>query len=84
MKINGQTVVGKSFAYDGCHKIYVIETLEEMEEALETGYSILSIDQLEQTYENSCSLRFISNWALTKRYVGQFDEEVEFEIEEEV
>lgn len=25
MRINGIQVVGNSFAYDGCHKIYIIE-----------------------------------------------------------
>lgn len=25
MKINGKEVIGKSFAYDNCHKIYVLE-----------------------------------------------------------
>jgi hypothetical protein len=26
MKINGKEVTAKKFAYEGCHKIYVIDT----------------------------------------------------------
>lgn len=29
IKVNGQEIEGKEFAYDGCHKIYVIEDDEE-------------------------------------------------------
>lgn len=74
MKINGQTVVGKSFAYDGCHKIYLVENQAELEDAAATGYSIYPVSVLEEAYEDSCSLRFISNWKLDKQYVPQFEE----------
>jgi len=78
MKINGQVVVGKEFAYDGCHKIYIIEDEEDKKEAID-GYTILPISLLKKTYENSCSLRFIHNWKLNKTYVLQFEENVTFE-----
>ena len=29
MKINNVEVIGNRFAYDGCHKIYVIENQED-------------------------------------------------------
>lgn len=29
MKINNKEVIGKQFAYDGCHKIYIIEDLQD-------------------------------------------------------
>lgn len=78
MKINGEAVIGEQFAYDGCHKIYIIEDLEDKAEAIEDGYMLLPINQLEEAYENSCGLKFISNWSLTKKYVAQF-EEADFE-----
>ena len=29
MKINGKTVIGDKFAFDGCHKIYICKTVED-------------------------------------------------------
>ena len=74
MKINGLEVLGDTFAYDGCHKIYICECQSDEEEAKECGYSIYFIGSLEEVWEFSCSLRFISNWALDKMYVPQFEE----------
>ena len=34
MKINGKEVTAKKFAFEGCHKIYVIDTPEEEAQAL--------------------------------------------------
>jgi hypothetical protein len=78
MKINGEIIRAKEFAFDGCHKIYICESASESEEAMQSGYVILPIDQLESTYERSCELRFISNWKLDKSFVEQFTDVVEF------
>ena len=79
MKLNGIEVVGNEFAYDGCHKIYIIEDENDRKDALECGYDILPISELLTQYNRSCELRFISNWKLTIRYVGQFEKlEIEF------
>lgn len=78
MKVNGIEILGDRFAYDGCHKIYICECISEEEEAEELGYEILPIEVLEETWENSCPLRFISSWDLERKYVLQ-DEEAEFE-----
>lgn len=76
MKINGiEVVTNGKFAYDGCHKIYIIED-EENEEEASDGYKILPIEKLKETYENSCELKFIHNWNLDKTYVAQFEEAV--------
>ena len=64
MKINGQTISAQSFAYDGCHKIYLIEDENDRNEAIGFGYEIHPIDALPETYERSCSMRFISTWKL--------------------
>ena len=76
MKINGIEVIGKSFAYDGCHKIYIIEDEVDFEDAQKHNYKILDIEDLEDTYNKSCSLRFISNWRLDTNYVNQFEEAI--------
>lgn len=73
MKINNVEVVGNKFAYDGCHKIYIIEDEQDEQKAHECGYKILEISQLVNTYKYSCELRFIHNWKLTKTYVAQFE-----------
>lgn len=59
------------FAYDGCHKIYILESEEEEEYAKKIGYDIYPICKLQEIYENSCHLRFISSWDLQKDYVEQ-------------
>ena len=63
-----------SFAYDGCHKIYLIESAQDMEEARTAGYEIHPIDELTDCYFGSCGLEFVNNWSLTKTYVEQFAE----------
>lgn len=71
MKINGNTVNAKFFAFDNCHKIYICESDKDVDDALITGYEVYPIRQIKNAYENSCPLKFISNWALDKYYVSQ-------------
>lgn len=73
MKINNLKVTEKYFAYDDCHKIYIIEDKEDLKEAKEIGYTILPIEKIEETYKNSCELRFIYNWNLDKTYARQYE-----------
>lgn len=73
MKINNVEVVGSEFAYDGCHKIYIIEDMKDEQKAIDCGYEILNISELVDTYRNSCELRFVRNWKLDKLYVGQYE-----------
>ena len=76
MKINGKQVIGNKFAYDGCHKIYILEDKEDIEDMKNKGYNendIHDIKDIEKIYKSSCSLRFIENWKLTKTYVSQFE-----------
>lgn len=73
MKVNGIEIIGSKFAYDGCHKIYIIEDEVDERKALELGYDIFIMDELEDAWNNSCELRFISNWKLNKDYVKQFE-----------
>lgn len=64
------------FAYEGCHKIYVLESEKDRLEAVEYDYEILDMDLLERTYRSSCSLKFVSNWSLDKRYIEQCEDVV--------
>lgn len=73
MKINGIEINSELFAYDTCHKIYIIEDEDDKEQAIEYGYEILNTRVLEETYNNSCDLKFISNWKLNIQYVKQFE-----------
>jgi hypothetical protein len=74
MTINGEKTNATHFAYEGCHKIYLLEGNGDKANCLDMGYDILPISELQQTFENSCSLRFISDWRLSKHYVSQFEE----------
>ena len=63
MFINNEEVQADLFAYDGCHKIYLIEdnnTLRVIQEDY-PHLKILNIQELEETYNNSCPLRFIDS-----------------------
>ena len=73
MKINDIKIIGDRFAYDGCHKIYIIETDKNLEEAINYGYNIYDISEIKEKYNESCGLRFIQNWDLNKYYVRQFE-----------
>lgn len=76
IKVNNQEIKGKEFAYDGCHKIYIIENDDDREKALEYGYSLYPIEELRQAFNDSCDLRFISNWSLGESYVAQFEDAI--------
>lgn len=49
-------------AFDGCHKIYLCATMEEVVEALGYSYNIHEIEELPTLWDKSCGLRFISCW----------------------
>ena len=70
-KINGNNVDAEQFAFDGCHKIYLLEDEDDVQDALNYGYKVLDIDELVDTWAITCPLRFIENWKLTKTYVPQ-------------
>lgn len=74
MTINGQDTDAKQFAYDGCHKIYLLESMNDLLEARDSDYEIHDIDSLRSVYNASCGLQFISNWKLSKSFVNQFEQ----------
>lgn len=66
-KVKEMAPEATQFAWDGCHKIYILESQEEVTEAEKVGYEILNIEpSLEPTWEESCELRFINFWNLDK------------------
>lgn len=71
--INNYEFEASYFAYDGCHKIYILEDESDESEALDYGYEILPINLLKEKYNESCDLKFIRNWKLDKLYARQFE-----------
>lgn len=81
VNINNKTVKHDGyFAYDDCHKIYILEDDTDLMEAKESKYTIIPISRLKETFDNSCFLRFISNWKLNIQYSEQCEENTKFEF----
>ena len=87
-KINGVSVEKcVAFAYDGCHKIYVLRRNKDIDEFKKLGYQLFKLEGgIIQCYLDSCSLRFINLYdggkADDEKYVQivpQFCEKVVFE-----
>ena len=71
-KVNGKhIIINGYFAYDGCHKIYILEDKKDIETAMEYGFRLYPTFELKSTFEKSCELKFIYNMKLDKTYVGQ-------------
>lgn len=71
------------YAFEGCHKIYILEDTNDLKEAEKMNYEVFPISTLLETYKNACPLKFISNWRLDKNYIKQ-NEKKEIEIKMEV
>lgn len=74
--INGIPVKGEKFAYEGDYKFYIIEDEQDEKDARKLGYDIYPISEIESVYEDSCDLRFISNWKLDVFYANQFEKAI--------
>ena len=70
-QINGEKVEADRFAWDGCHKIYMMETPADVEQFLDLGYTLFPVEELPEVWDLSCWLRFISSGDLERHYVGQ-------------
>lgn len=71
MKVNGKTIKGIGYAFDRCHKIYILADLAEWKQAKEYGFECWALKTLPKVWEYTCPLRFISTWSLTDYYVEQ-------------
>ena len=76
MLINGIPANQKLFAYDDHYKIYLLDDIDDVAEAVKLGYQIKNIELLEKVYEESCELRFISNWKLSIFYAIQYEKAI--------
>ncbi len=74
LKINGNVVEATEFAYDGCHKIYLITWGGDRDLMFDYGFTeadIHPIETLPEVWEDTCPLRFISSADLSVHYVEQ-------------
>lgn len=61
--INDKAVAATEFAYDGCHKVYLIDSPEVRETLEGYGYEpddFHPVSELPAVWEQTCPLRFIS------------------------
>lgn len=70
---NLYNIPGFKIAWDGCHKIYVVASDIDQEEAVSLKYDLYELDQLPKIWEESCLLKFISPWDLHTNYIEQGD-----------
>lgn len=80
MKIGRYKIKAKEFFFDGCHKIYLIETPQDKKEFFDRDWEeneIYPIDQLIEIYTNACPLKFIQTCKL-KTIVPQCATQVTF------
>lgn len=81
LKINGVEVKNNgAYAFDNCHKFYILENDNDKFKALEYGYEIYPVEHLVTDLKHSCPLRFINSFDLTKTYLEQCEESVEIEL----
>ena len=65
MKINNIEIKAKMFAFEGCHKFYLIEDEQDRKKATDLGYKVFHISHLQDFWDNcDCELKFISTWKL--------------------
>ena len=79
LNINGGDHEVEHIAFDGCHKIYFINTDESKKEAKEFGYTLYTptANNLKQIWRDSCSLKFIQKWEGFNNVISQsFEGEV--------
>lgn len=78
IEINGVKYDYDAVAFDGCHKIYLLK-LNETKKAKQAGYDVYHIRDLPKIYDDSCPLRFIQSWDLSKTIIPQcYDKAVIF------
>ena len=70
--INGKEITAKLFAFDGCHRIYLLDE-SQYDEYRADGYTIYVIDWLPMVWADTCPLRFIDSGDLSEPIVPQFE-----------
>ena len=75
VRVNGTKVWTDEFAWDECHKIYLVTDQVSRNKLEGYGYEFFPINKLKDVWDDSCSLRFISDASLSQSYISQFEEE---------
>lgn len=79
VKLNKKSIKkATSFVFDGCHKIYLLKKQDNVDEVKEYGYTIYPIEVLEETFKNTCPLRFINWWDNLDSVIPQCTDSVIF------
>ena len=72
IRISGKSVKNAmGFFYDGCHKIYVAESPEDVKTFSEMGYGerLMPMSEIEGVFKSSCPIRFISWCDVNKKCI---------------
>lgn len=60
------------FVYDGCHKIFLVYSQADIDQAKSYGYEeVLGMDVLYETYRDSCCLRFVQDFTSFRGIIPQ-------------
>jgi len=70
--INGKEITATAFAFDGCHKIYLLDE-SQYDEYKALDYTLYDIDELPRAWADTCPLRFIDSGDLSESIVSQFE-----------
>lgn len=73
MTINGKKITAKEFAFDNCHKIYLVNNKDDKAQLLEYGYDFYPIEEIKEAFDGGCGLRFIQDMTTFNNIVGQFE-----------
>lgn len=85
VKLNKKSIKkATSFAFDGCHKVYLLTDKDDIKTIKEEyGFIICPIEVLEETFKNTCGLRFVSWWNTLDSVIPQFTKNVIFTYNDE-
>jgi hypothetical protein len=72
--INDTRIWADEFAWDGCHKLYIVTDQQARDDLEGYGYDFFPIAELKECWDASCGLRFISDASLSCNYISQAHE----------
>lgn len=71
VEINDTRIWADEFAWDGCHKLYIVTDQESRDQLEGYGYDFFNIAELQECWDSSCMLKFISDASLNCNYINQ-------------
>ena len=81
--VNGDRYEVLGFAFDGCHKIYLIEDEKDLQDMKNRGYEPSDFHEIEdivKVWTDSCPFRFIDTWKLKTVVPQCFDGDLMFHV----